>query len=123
MEKIHFTVDPRYLLRQMIYQIYKQNINQYKENEKLVCAISKLFIVDGEIHHIIPKEMGGNDNYDNLLYVDKNVHKLIHLKNNDKIQIYLKHFGKIVSNYADFIKRLNKYRLLAGNREINLNNN
>lgn len=67
--------------------------------------------------------MGGNDNYDNLLYVDKNVHKLIHLKNNDKIQIFLKHFEKIVSNYADFIKRLNKYRLLAGNREINLSNN
>lgn len=92
-------------------------------SQQLVCAISKLFIVDGEIHHIIPKEMGGNDNYDNLLYVDKNVHKLIHLKNNDKIQIYLKHFEKIVSNYADFIKQLNKYRLLAGNREINLSNN
>lgn len=36
MEKIHFTVDPRYLIRQMIYQIYEQNINQYKENEELV---------------------------------------------------------------------------------------
>ena len=67
--------------------------------------------------------MGGNDNYDNLLYVDKNIHKLIHLKNNDKIQIYLKHFEKIVPNYDDFINLLNKYRLLAGNREINLSNN
>lgn len=36
MEKIHFTIDPRYLLREMIYQIYETNINQYKENEELV---------------------------------------------------------------------------------------
>ncbi len=36
MEKINISVDPRYLLRQMIYQIYEQNINQYKEDEELV---------------------------------------------------------------------------------------
>lgn len=36
MEKIHFSVDPRYLLREMIYQIYETNINQYKEDEELV---------------------------------------------------------------------------------------
>lgn len=35
MEKIHFSVDPRYLLRQMIYHIYEQNINQYKEDEEI----------------------------------------------------------------------------------------
>lgn len=35
MEKAHFTVDPRYLIRQMIYQIYEQNINQYKEDEEI----------------------------------------------------------------------------------------
>ena len=36
MEEINISVDPRYLLRQMIYQIYEQNINQYKEDEELV---------------------------------------------------------------------------------------
>lgn len=36
MEKINISVDPRYLLRQMIYQIYEQNINQYKEDGELV---------------------------------------------------------------------------------------
>ena len=112
MEKIHFTVDPRYLLRQMIYQIYEQNINQYKENEELV-----------ELKYATYQFLYNSKLLENDEYIDKNVHKLIHLKNNDKIQIYLKHFEKIVSNYADFIKRLNKYRLLAGNREINLSNN
>lgn len=36
MEKINISVDPRYIVKQMIYQIYEQNINQYKEDEELV---------------------------------------------------------------------------------------
>lgn len=35
MEKINISVDPRYLLRQMIYQIYEQNINQYKDDREI----------------------------------------------------------------------------------------
>ena len=88
-------------------------------SQQLMCAISKLFVIDGEIHHIKPKEMGGNNDYNNLLYVDKNVHKLIHLKDNNKIRTYLNHFEKLVSNYTDFINALNKYRELAGNKIIN----
>ncbi len=42
------------------------------------------------------------------------------MKDLNKIRIYLNHFEKIVSNYNEFIKSLNKYRLLAGNEEINL---
>ena len=72
-------------------------------SQQLVCAISKLFVIDGEIYHIKPKEMGRNNDYNNLLYVDKNVHKLIHLKDNNKIKTYLNHFEKLVSNYIDFI--------------------
>lgn len=88
-------------------------------SQQLVCAISKFFVTDGEIHHIKPKEMGGNNDYNNLLYVDKNVHKLIHLKDNNKIKTYLNHFEKLISNYTDFINALNKYRELAGNTRIN----
>lgn len=92
-------------------------------SQQLVCAISKLFVTDGEIHHIVPKGMGGDNSYNNLLYVDKNVHKLIHLKDSNKIQIYLNHFEKIVPDYNNFIELLNKYRILAGNEEINLSIN
>lgn len=102
-------------------------VKQYLDNsiskissQQLVCAVSKLFITDGEIHHIKPKENGGNNNYDNLLYIDKNVHKLIHLKDDNKIKIYLNHFEKRVFNYNEFIHVLNKYRELAGNKTINL---
>lgn len=89
-------------------------------SQQLVCAISKLFATDGEIHHIIPKETGGDNSYNNLLYVDKNAHKLIHLKDLNKIQTYLNHFEKIVSDYNEFVETLNKYRILAGNEKINL---
>lgn len=92
-------------------------------SQQLVCAISKRFVTDGEIHHIVPKEIGGDNRYNNLLYVDKNVHKLIHLKDSNKIQIYLNYFEKIVPDYNDFIELLNKYRVLAGNEEINLSIN
>lgn len=37
-----------------------------------------------------------------------------------KIQIYLSHFEKIVSDYNDFINTLNKFRKLARNKIINL---
>lgn len=35
MERVNISVDPRYLIKQMIYQIYEQNINQYKEDEEI----------------------------------------------------------------------------------------
>lgn len=35
MEKVTFNVDPRHLIKQIIYQIYEQNINQYKEDEEI----------------------------------------------------------------------------------------
>lgn len=89
-------------------------------SQQLICAISKLFIIDGEIHHITPKEMGGDDSYSNLLYVDRNVHKLIHIKDEKIIRVYINYFKKIISNYSEFINSLNKYRQLAGNEIINL---
>lgn len=35
MEKVNISVDPRYIVKQMIYHIYEQNINQYKEDEEI----------------------------------------------------------------------------------------
>lgn len=35
METVTFSIDPRALLRQLIQQIYEQNINQYKDDENL----------------------------------------------------------------------------------------
>ncbi|WP_154214779.1 HNH endonuclease signature motif containing protein [Bacillus cereus] len=40
-----------------------------------------LMIGDMELHHKIPKYKGGNDSYTNLIYVKKDVHRLIHEQN------------------------------------------
>lgn len=86
--------------------------------QQLKCSITKLFVTDGEIHHVIPKELGGDNSYQNLLYVDKFAHKLIHITNDSKTQMYLNYFKKILTNYDEFICMLNKYRKLAGNYAI-----
>jgi len=33
---------------------------------------------DMELHHIIPMSKGGNDNYDNLILITNEEHRLIH---------------------------------------------
>ena len=80
------------------------------------CYISgaKLQIFNMEVHHKIPKFMGGNDKYNNLVFVTSNAHKLIHATTPETIVKYL---GRYPKNAVDF-KRLNNLRLLVGNCEI-----
>ena len=41
------------------------------------------------LHHKIPKWLGGTDDIDNLVYITQDVHKLLHAKNADTISKYL----------------------------------
>ena len=50
-----------------------------------------------------------------MIIIDKNVHHLIHAKEPDMIQKYLELIGKVDSKT---LKKINKYRVLAGNSEI-----
>ena len=73
------------------------------------CAITgKTFLTAQEIHchHIIPKNMGGSDEYSNLVLVLEEVHQLIHAKNRDTIKNMLDEL-KLDKNQ---IAKLNKYR-------------
>lgn len=81
-----------------------------------ICPISRGFLEIGnmECHHKIPKSMGGNDEYSNLIYVTKEVHKLIHSKEKDTIYKYLKKLNPKTIN----TKKLNNLRKLSGNFEI-----
>ena len=83
------------------------------------CAITlKEFQQANEIHchHIIPTETGGNDDFKNLILVKEAIHRLIHAKTEETIQKYI---ALLELNKVQLI-RLNKYRVLAGNQEINL---
>ena len=81
-----------------------------------ICPISKKFLNVGnmECHHKIPKILGGNDEYKNLILLKTEVHKLIHAIDVETINKYkqLLDLNKIA------IKKVNKLRILVGNFEI-----
>lgn len=80
------------------------------------CAITGEKLTKGnmECHHKIPREVGGDDTYKNLIFVTKDIHILIHAKNTDVISKYVKSL-KMPENG---MKKLNKLRVLAGLEEI-----
>ena len=70
-----------------------------------------------DVHHIIPVEQGGKDNYSNLIIVTTEAHRLIHATNPKTIEKYCNALSKSDVNWI----RLNKLRLLAGNCKIEVN--
>ena len=80
------------------------------------CAVSGRFLAADEIHchHKLPRELGGGDDYGNLVIVDRDIHILIHATSGETIKKYLK---KLKLNKAQTTK-LNKLRQLAANETI-----
>lgn len=81
------------------------------------CFVSgeKLEIGSMEVHHKKRKCDGGTDEYENLLWVSSDIHKLIHAENQETIKFYLE---KCKDVDIDF-QKLNKLRKSAGNCEVN----
>ena len=71
-----------------------------------------------ECHHIKPKELGGSDEYKNLMWVRKEVHKLIHATTSETIEKYL----SILQLDDKILKKVNSLRLSAENLEIGESN-
>jgi 5-methylcytosine-specific restriction endonuclease McrA len=63
-----------------------------------------------ELHHKVPLSKKGSDKYDNLIWVNKKVHKLIHSTKEETVNKYIK-----LIPYETSLKRLNKLRVLVGN--------
>jgi len=80
------------------------------------CAITKeeLEVGNMECHHIQPKSQGGLDNYNNLVLITKEVHKLIHSTKMETINKYLRY----VPTDKVTLEKLNKFRTKVGNLEI-----
>lgn len=103
MTKVHFTVDPRYLIKQMIYQIYEQNINQYKEDEKLV-----------ELKYATYNFLYNSNLLDNNEYIDK---ICSNLTNEDTLEIentneFRYNLWKSLINTNEYIDFINQRRIL-----------
>lgn len=80
------------------------------------CGVTKapLEIWDMEVHHKVPKSMGGSDEYKNLIFIRKDVHQLIHSTKETTIQIYLQKLNL----EKDTLDKINNLRKLVGNDKI-----
>ena len=65
---------------------------------------------DVEVHHKVPKHLGGTDEFANLCLVTRMEHKLIHAVNKDIIAKYRRNLGL----NAKSLKKVNALRELAG---------
>lgn len=75
-----------------------------------------LRIGEMEAHHIIPKSMGGTDEYKNLAWVTTEIHKLIHATEADTIRKYL---SKTKLD-REKMEKLNSLRDKAGHQMIEI---
>ena len=81
------------------------------------CAVTgNEFMSASEIHchHVIPRKMGGNDAYDNLVLVSEPIHRLIHATQQETIQKY----KNILCLDKKQLKSLNKFREKVGLSKI-----
>jgi 5-methylcytosine-specific restriction endonuclease McrA len=129
-KKIHEklkSVDPN-VLRYIMENPVKGETIEYNDNRIArysgqggTCYITgkPLTIGDIECHHKKPRNDGGGDNYNNLILVTYNIHKLIHAKKQETIEKYL---DKVEKLYLDekTLSKLNKFRSKVGNDYIEL---
>lgn len=86
------------------------------------CAVTGVdFTSRSEIHchHKIPKARGGDDNYQNLVLILKEVHILIHATDENTTQAYM---GKLHLNQEQ-LKAVNSLRVMAGLGRIAIGKN
>ncbi|UPM56216.1 HNH endonuclease signature motif containing protein [Gottfriedia acidiceleris] len=80
------------------------------------CAILgvDLGINEWHCHHINPYHISNDDSYSNLIIVDKAIHKLLHLKDKDKIEALLKSLNLTQKQ----MEKVNSLRLKCQNQTI-----
>ena len=65
---------------------------------------------DVHCHHYVPRNQGGSDQFQNLRILHKDIHRLIHMKDIEKIKVYLE---KLPQNRL-ILDKINKYRKVCG---------
>ena len=103
MEKITFSVDPRYLIRQMIYQIYEQNINQYKDDEELVELKYATY------HFLYNSKLLENDEYIDKICSNLTNEDTLEIENTDEFRYNL---WKSLINTDEYVDFINQRRIL-----------
>ncbi len=94
LEKVNMKI-LHYLMRNpVIYRSIEYNDNRLSLYSAQMgkCAITKRVLSIGDIHchHKVPKYLGGTDNYQNLVIVCEDIHRLIHATNAETVEKYMK---------------------------------
>lgn len=102
-------------LRKLTTSIHASQSVEYSDNrlskysmQKGICAVTGNFIPAEFVHchHILPVSLGGNDEFQNLVIVSDQVHRLIHATNEQTIARYL----NILKLDQKQLDKLNHYR-------------
>ena len=109
----------RYLLQSKEYGKsveYNDNRISLMAGQNGKCAVTgePLQIGNMECHHKKPKELGGTDEYKNLMWIKTEVHRLIHAITSETIKKYL----EILQLDDKALEKINSLRLSAENLEI-----
>lgn len=86
-----------------ILDVSKRTITKILNRSNVGCSLCGWNESTCDIHHIIPKSKGGNNELDNLIIICPNCHRVIH--NTDKYSVDLlktKSIDKIFSNWKKF---------------------
>lgn len=98
-------------------ELVDSRISLYAQ-QKGKCPISgvRIYAKNCALHHKIPREYKGTDEYKNLMLVIKEIHILIHATKEETINKYL----NLLNLSKVQIKKLNKYREIAKCEPINI---
>ena len=67
-------------------------------------------------HHKLPKNLGGTDEYKNLVLIEENIHRLVHAVKEETIKRYLSELNLT----SEMIDKINKLRGKAKLQKISL---
>lgn len=102
-------------IRRLEYSINEHSSIEYTDNriskysmQKGNCAITGDFLLAENVHchHIMPRHLGGTDEYKNLVIISDEIHRMIHAADKQTIERYMNNLqldGK-------HLKKLNTYR-------------
>lgn len=111
---------PSFMVHYLMENPIKSESMEYNDNRlsKYIVQLGKcgitgneLEIGDMELHHKKPKSKGGTDSFQNLLFITKDVHKLIHAVNDKTIKKYL----AILNLDEGKLSKVNDLRKRVGN--------
>lgn len=110
---LHELMDQHVICKSIEYMDTRMSIYCAQKGK---CAVTGKILEIEEIncHHKVPKKLGGDDDYRNLIIIHSDVHKLIHAKTTEIIEKYFNRMNLT----KEMLMKINNLRKLAQRKEI-----